>query len=168
MCWICTGPQPPNGSLLLYPPMSGLSPFLLSPFWTCSHPKTVGYVLPPPPTPVFSSTKKLEDWQAGNLHQLTTGTTPHSGTSEHHCQLLPLRDQHNPGRDYIWSCLELNREYFLFADVRLTYACPLTGQKSVLWHTFPLLSYTTDASIFPIPVTQFFETTKHQLPHYLW
>jgi hypothetical protein len=58
MYWICTGSQPSTGSLLLYQWKSGPSPSLLSPFWTHSHPKTVSYCPPPPPTPVFSFIKK--------------------------------------------------------------------------------------------------------------
>jgi hypothetical protein len=132
--------------------MSGPSPSLLSPFWTHSHPKTVGYCPPPRRLASRYSPPAHHRYSPSQWHIWAPPSTP------------TTRDQHRLGRtfhwvhwDHIWSCLESKQEYFSFADIRLAYACPLTGQKPVLWHTyFSLLSYTTDASIFPILITHFF------------
>jgi hypothetical protein len=94
-CWICTGPQPANGSLT--PDVWTISLFALSfldlfSLQDCrllptTHSNTRAFLHQ-------KKNKKLEDWQAGNLHQLTIGSALLSDISEHHSQLLPKR----PGR----------------------------------------------------------------------
>jgi hypothetical protein len=93
ICWICTGPWPPNGSLLLYPHRDVWTTSLFD----LSFPDPISQqdyrwlTTTPSNTHVFlhKKKKKTQNYnsdirKSGNLHQLTTGTTPHGGTSEHH------------------------------------------------------------------------------------
>jgi hypothetical protein len=159
MCWICTGPHPPNASLLQYLLMSGPPPSLLSPFWTCS-PQDCRLLLTTPQNPCFPPPK---NWKTGKAVTSTSSsqvqplTVAHLSTTfgSYHSEI---------NADWVellieiisWSCLELKQGAFFVCRYQACICLPSNWTETcTLAYLLPPLSYTTDASIFPTLVTHF-------------